>query len=398
MVQNHSSSLIKKKILIICGEPSGDLHASNLIKNILIKNPEIKISAIAGTHSKQHNIELIYDIKNLAFMGFFEILKNLKTISDIKKYVCKNILIEKYDAVILIDYPGFNISIAQFCYLHNIPVIYYICPQIWAWHYSRIYKLVKYCKKLLVIFKFEEDLYKKVNGNVQFVGHPVLDKFNNYKLLYGVDEIFNSDKKNIIALLPGSRQQEIEKLLAYMIEIAELSKERLKNFKFVVSFLNKDLEENFKYMLPSFIEYYTGDMYDILANSYFALTASGTAALETALFGVPMFVLYKVNFISAVIAKLVIKIPHISLVNIVLNKKIVSEYLQWDLKSDIISNDMINLINDNSKYMLIREELLKLNNILQPPPGYKSASEYAADIITDFLNQNSNNGAIWVTN
>lgn len=365
-------------ILIISGEPSGDLHASNLIKNLLVISPEIKIDVVGGKYCKEiislhKNINLIYDIEKLSFMGFIEILKNLKVIKSFRNFIFNQIKSNNYDKVVLIDYPGLNLKIAQYCYASKINVSYYICPQIWAWHYSRIHKIIKYCKQILVIFNFEKDLYSKEGGNVFFTGHPILDVLHNYK-------IKNEVSKKTIALIPGSRSQEIKKILPKMIEIVRLSKDKLKDYNFTVSFMNESLEKEYASLLPDYIDYFTGNYYELLDKAYFSLTTSGTATLETALFGVPMFVLYKVNVLSAIIAKVLVKIPHLSLVNIVAKKKIVEEYMQWNLKPEIISKEMINILNDNNKYNQIKNELLKFNDLLRNDNN-DSPSKCAANII-----------------
>lgn len=364
-----------RKILIVSGEPSGDLHASNLIKNILALSPTTSIDVVGGIYSKKNNVNIIYDIKNLSFMGFIEILKNLKVIKEFKNFIFNKIKETNYDEVVLIDYPGMNLKIAEFCYRLKIPVTYYICPQIWAWHYSRIHKIIKYCSKILVIFKFEKDLYLKEGGNVFFTGHPILDVWNNY-------HIKNEVNDKTIALIPGSRSQEIKRILPKMIEIVRLAKDRLNDYKFICSFMNKELENEYASILPDYIDYYTGDYYEILAKADFSLTTSGTATLETALFGVPLFVLYKVNMLSALIAKALIKIPYLSLVNIVANKKIVEEYMQWNLKTEIISNKMIRILKNKNEYNKIKTELLKFKELLMNDDNI-SPSELAAKIIVN---------------
>ncbi|HOK40292.1 MAG TPA: lipid-A-disaccharide synthase [bacterium] len=367
-----------KKVLAICGETSGDLHLSNLIKNLLKQNPDLQIDAVCGEHTEKNKINKLFDIKEMNFMGFFEIFKNLRKIISIENKIKNFIRNNNYSLVILVDYPGLNLRLAQFCFNNDLPVIYYICPQIWAWHYSRIYKLIKFCKKLLVIFRFEEEIYKKENFNeVYFIGHPLLDVFNNYQC--------KELKKDYIAILPGSRMQEIKKILPIQIEVSKLLYHKFdKNFKFLVSFQNTEIENSFKDMLPNFIEYYTGNIYEILSRSYFALVTSGTATLETALFEIPMFVFYKVNFLSALLAKYLINIKNISLVNIVLNKTVVPEYLQNNLIPEKIAEDAFKLLKNENEYYRIKSELKKIKSLLQNGEN-KSPNEYAAKIINDYL-------------
>ncbi|GAB4281608.1 MAG: lipid-A-disaccharide synthase [Marinilabiliales bacterium] len=372
------------KYYIIAGEASGDLHGSNLIKALKKKdkNPEFRIWG--GDLMKEVAGMPVKHIKELAFMGFKEVLLNIRTIK--KNFdLCYNDIIDfKPDVLILIDYPGFNLRVAKFAKENKIPVCYYISPQIWAWKQSRIKKIKQYVDKMLVILPFEKEFYKKFNYDVDFVGHPLMDSIsqaieNNVNDLIQKYEL--PDRK-IIALLPGSRKQEISKKLPVMMEVAK---------KFDIDFQviiagssNIELEYYEKFLDNNKYPVIFGETYKILMNSHAAMVTSGTATLETALFEVPQVVCYKSGYLSYLIAKQLVKVKYISLVNLIMDKAIVVELIQNDFNPISLYNEFKKLLYDENYRNKIIADYKKLKSIL----GGKGASVRAAELIMKYFDGN----------
>jgi len=368
------------KYYVIAGEASGDLHGANLIKAIKRKDSIAEFRCWGGDLMKEQGCCVVKHYKDLAFMGFVEVLFNLKTILSNFKFCKKDIVFYKPDVVILIDYPGFNLKMASFVKQLNIPVYYYISPQIWAWKQGRVKKIKRIVDKMFVILPFEKDFYKKFNFDVEFVGHPLLDAMNDdcYKseMIPFRNENNISDKK-IIAILPGSRKQEILKMLPIMLSVVE----HFPDYEFViagVSFLPKEMYENIILNKPVKIVY--GKTYPLLYNSYAAIVTSGTATLETALFGVPEIVCYKGSNISFMLAKKLVKVNYISLVNLIANKEIVKELIQNDFNKERLIAELTKILeNENREQM--KSSFMELKKML----GSGSASDKTANIITNSL-------------
>ena len=376
-----------KKITIIAGEPSGDLHGSHLIKNLKEISPEIEISGLGGSQMKAAGAEIYYDLTNLAVIGFFEVLKNIDKFKSAFKLLLKKIDQVKPDVVVLIDYPGFNLKIAKEIKKRNISIIYYISPQVWAWGKNRIKTIRKLVDKMIVLFKFEEDLYKKEKIDAYFAGHPLIDIV---KPVNSKDETFlnyNLDSsKPIITLMPGSRENEICKNLPIMLESANLIHRKIQDAQFLL--IQSNSAEGFIYEqevkksnLP--VRLIVNNVYDILNITDFALICSGTATLEATILTVPMAIIYKVSFLSWLFIRSLIRIPYIGLVNIIANKKIVPEFIQYDARPEKISEFVVEYILNRDKIDRMKGELSKVRNLLGPPGASRRAAEY----IIDFLNQ-----------
>lgn len=366
------------KYYIIAGEASGDLHASNLMKYLKKYDDKPDFRIWGGEKMESYGGKLVKHYKELAFMGFLEVFLNLNTIIKNINFCKKDILQYEPNVVILVDYPGFNLRIAKFLKNKNIKVVYYISPQIWAWKESRI-NIIKRCvDKMIVILPFEEKFYNDRNYKVDYVGHPLTDVINNFSLDLEFKQKNSLSNKPIIALLPGSRKQEIVKILPLMISLIK----EFYNFQFVIAassnidskvYQNIIGDQDVKLVLDS--------TYDLLSYSDFALVTSGTATLETALFKTPQIVCYKGSFISYFIGKLFVKVKYIALVNLILNKECVKELIQDQLTKENLSKELNNLINDDSYKDQINQDYEHLNNIL----GSKGASSKAAEIIYDIL-------------
>lgn len=363
------------KYYIIAGEASGDLHASNLMKSIKKKDSKAEFRFWGGDLMAKQGGTLVKHYKDLAFMGFVEVLQNIRTIFKNIRFCKKDI--EKYrpDILILVDYPGFNLRIAKFAKKLGIKVIYYISPQLWAWKESRVKIIKKYVDEMLVILPFEKDFYHQHHIDTHFVGHPLLDAISNLEPIN--QEKFKTenhlDERPIIALLPGSRKQEIKKMLEIMLSV----RTNFHHYQFVIAgapsldknFYNEYLDEN--------IHFVSNKTYDLLRCSEAALVTSGTATLETALLNIPEVVCYKGSKISYLIAKKLIKhIQFISLVNLIMNREIVKELIQDELNTQNLTKELHLILTEKRNFILENYKNLKIKL------GGKGASENAAEIIT----------------
>lgn len=372
-----------KKILIVAGEPSGDLHASNLVKELKKLETDLRFFGIGGTLSKDAGVEVLFDISKLALVGMVEVLKNMAVVNKAYKKALMAIDAEKPDLAILVDYPGFNLRLAGELKKRSIPVLYYISPQVWAWGEKRI-KIIKRCvKKIVVFFGFEEELYRAKNIDVEFVGHPLLD---TVKTTLSKNEVLKkyglSKEKRTIALLAGSRPQEVRALLPVMACAAKGIKKKLGDVQFIVS-KHPDLpitlyKEHLKYPDLTIVE---ADTYNILGASDLAIVASGTATLETAIVGTPLIIVYKVSLLTFILAKLVMTTPFLGLVNLIAGKEIAPELLQFDANPEKIATKTIEILGNKNRLDGMREELRRVKESLGAP----GASERAARAILPLL-------------
>ncbi len=368
------------KYYVIAGEASGDLHGSNLMKAIRVNDAQAEFRCWGGDLMQEQGGELVKHYRSLAFMGFIEVIANLRTIIKNIKFCKEDILDWKPDAMIFIDYPGFNLRIAEFARAQGIKTIYYISPQIWAWKESRIHKIKRDIDKMMVILPFEKDFYHKWDMEVDFVGHPLLDEIGTRKW---IDESWKKkhgipENKKLIALLPGSRKQEIDTMLPIMIEATE----GMDDYHFLLAMAPSQGLEAYTSHLNnrSNITHIQGETYAILSASSGALVTSGTATLETAIFGVPEVVCYKANKVSYWIARQLIKVKFISLVNLVMDREIVKELIQADLSPKQVKSELLKILEmDEREKMLASFEELKLKL------GGEGASSNAADVIDKLL-------------
>jgi lipid-A-disaccharide synthase len=365
------------KYYIIAGEASGDLHGSNLIKALQKESPEIDIRFWGGDLMSALAGEPVKHIKDLAFMGFIEVIANLRTILKNISFCKADILAYQPDALILIDYPGFNMRIAEFAKETKIPVHYYISPQIWAWKQNRVHKIKKFVDEMYCILPFEKDFYAKFGREVHYVGHPLVDAIQHFKKTATDPSSFRaefglSDKK-LLALLPGSRLQEIKLKLPIMLEAAK----RFTGMEIVVAGAPNIPEEYYRKLAKDIsIKVISNRTYDILNQAHLGMVTSGTATLETALFKVPQVVCYKGNPISVMIARRLIKVPYISLVNLIMNKEVVKELIQKDLTTTAIC-DQLSELNVGQK----RDRLMHEYDSLEQLLGDGGASEKIAHLI-----------------
>lgn len=373
------------KYYIISGEASGDLHGSNLIKELQRADNTADIRCWGGDKMQATGATLVKHYKELAFMGFTEVLKNLRTIFRNLAFCKEDILTYHPTALILIDYPGFNLRIAKWAKQQGLTVIYYISPQVWAWKENRV-KMMKQCiDKMICILPFEKKYYKdRWYWEVEYVGHPLVEVIDEY--LNNEQGTRNKEKgsENIIALLPGSRKQEILKKLPIMLEVAK----HFPAYQFVVA-KAPGLEENFYTgLLQPYnnVSSVVNKTYELLSQAKAALVTSGTATLETALFGVPEVICYKGNGISYQIAKRLIKIKFIGLVNLIMDKEVVKELIQNELTVKNLQFELNELLTNGTKQQQVAADYAQLKNILSEG-GHASAN--AAKSIVEFLKRDA---------
>ena len=364
------------KYYIIAGEASGDLHGSNLIKEIIELDPSAEIRAWGGDKMKNAGAKVVKHFKDLAFMGFYEVLINIVTILKNISFCKKDILEFSPDKIIFIDYPGFNMRIAKWSKKYKFETVYYIAPQLWAWNEKRIKNIKKYINSLYVILPFEKEFFElKHNYPVKFLGHPLVDSISNFKKNYDSSkEQIISNKKPVIAILPGSRKQEIKKILNTVIKIVEY----FPNYQFIVAGApNIELNYYNSSLKNKNIKVIANKTYELLSISTAAIVTSGTATLETALFKVPQVVCYKSSYFSYFIAKLIVKIKYISLVNLIMDQQIVKELIQQDCNKVNITNELKKILNLNHRKSL----LIKYDELTSILGNYGTSKRVALDII-----------------
>jgi len=364
------------KYYLIAGERSGDLHASNLMKSLLQNDPEAEFRFFGGDYMEAVGGHLVAHYKELAFMGFIEVVKNLRTIRQYTN-LCKNDIITfNPDAIILIDYAGFNLRIAKFARQKNIKVYYYISPKIWAWNQKRAYKIKKYVDHMFAIMPFEVDFYKKFGyKDVSYVGNPVVDAIGQYNL----DQDFltsrgiEKNSRKLIAVLPGSRAQELAHILPTITEVIK----RNKNLIYLVGVVDNLPEALYEELADlENVKLISGNTYDILAHADAAIVTSGTATLEAALWNTPQVVVYKGSKLSIFIAKTLIKVRYISLVNLILDEDCIVELIQENCSVEKVEVELNKILETPTDYSKLKDAI-----------GDHHASENAARGITSMLEQ-----------
>lgn len=367
------------KYYLVAGEASGDLHGANLMKALKAKDSNAGFRYFGGDKMKAEGGTLVKHYADMAFMGFTEVIFNLQTILRNMKTCKQDITAYGPDVLVLIDFPGFNLKIAAFAKENNIRVCYYISPKVWAWNQKRVLKIKRVVDKMFCILPFEVDFYKEWGMKVDYVGNPLLDE----KALFMPDIHFLSKNgltgDDIIALLPGSRKQEIERLLPVMLSVTESFPEQ----QFVVAAAPSFLPAYYQQFIGAKnVKLVFGQTYDLLYVAKAAVVASGTATLETALFKVPQVVVYKGGAISIAIARMLVKIRFISLVNLIMDKGIVTELIQNDCNTANITENLENLIAGPK-----RERMMESYKDLAEIMGKPGASGRTAELITAYLKE-----------
>ena len=366
------------KYYIIAGEASGDLHGSNLIKEIKQLDGSAEFRCWGGDKMEAAGASLVKHYRELAFMGFVEVIKNIRTIFKNLSFCKKDITAYQPDALILIDYPGFNLRIAEWAKAQGIKVLYYISPQIWAWKENRVHGIKKNVDKMLVILPFEKAFYKKWNYEVEYVGHPLVEVVERFKA--EGKKLRDTGDKKIIALLPGSRKQEILTKLPIMLKVARHFPGRY----FMVAKAPGLPDEFYDELLKPYknVGYVANQTYELLSSAEAAIVTSGTATLETALFEVPEVICYKGSKISYEIAKRLVKIKYICLVNLIMDKEVVKELIQDELTEKNLVTELKKLLEDPAKQAQLAADYAALKSLLS---AGGNASANAARSIVDFV-------------
>jgi lipid-A-disaccharide synthase len=356
---------------LISGEASGDLHGSNLIKALKINDKQAEIRCWGGDLMQAAGGTVVKHYKELAFMGFVEVLANLSTIIKNLKFCKKDILEFKPDVLVLIDYPGFNIRIAEWAFQQNIKVIYYISPQVWAWKAGRVKTLKRCVNRMLTILPFEKAFYKNYGWDVDYVGHPLVEVTEQF-----IESNPLQREQNIIALLPGSRKQEVLKKLPVMLEVSK----QFPQYRFIVARTSSLPESLYDDLCSGYqnVESVLNDTYSLLMRARAALVTSGTATLETALFDVPQVICYKGSKISYQIAKRLVHIKFIGLTNLILDKEVVKELIQHEFTVKNLTDELNKLLYDAESIHKIRDGYKQLHSLLKQGGN---ASDNAAKII-----------------
>ncbi len=367
------------KYYIIAGEASGDLHGSNLMKALKVKDPQAEFRYFGGDLMMAESPGLVMHYSEMAFMGFVEVIVNLNKILKNIKTAKQDILNFQPDVIILVDFPGFNMKIAEFASKRNFKVFYYISPKVWAWNQKRVLKIKKFVDRMFCILPFEVSFYKTWGMDVDYVGNPILDAIASNP----PDELFkithNLNVKPIVALLPGSRKQELQRVLPEMVRTAD----RFPQFQFVIAGAPSFCETDYSgYLDGRNIPVIFNATYNLLLNSKAAVVTSGTATLETALLKIPQVVVYKGNPVSIAIARMLVKIKYICLVNLVMDQTIVKELIQEECTSQKIGDELDLILNDP----LYRTEMLINYDYMCIRMGEPGASGRAAALMFNYLN------------
>lgn len=366
------------KYYLIAGERSGDLHGANLIKALRQRDPEAQVRCWGGDAMQAAGGDLVVHYRETAFMGFWEVFKNLRTIRRLLQRCQQDLLRYQPDALVLIDYPGFNLRMAKFARQHGLRVFYYISPKVWAWNQSRAKKIKATVDHMYVILPFEEAFYRKYDYAVKYVGNPLFDAIRDFRPDESFAAAYLPDDRPVVALLPGSRQQEIALMLEMMLHVADC----FPNYHFVVaavdnvpaSFYDAGRDH------PA-VTIVVNKTYDVLHHARAAIVTSGTATLETALFEVPQLVTYRMSPVTYQIARRVIRVPYISLVNLVAERAAVPELIQNDFNAERIAELLPDLVEPSA----VREQQLADYRLIKERLGDHEASATVAKDIWEVL-------------
>ncbi len=360
------------KYYLIAGERSGDLHGANLIRGLLKEDPDAVLRGWGGDRMQAAGMELVTHYRDTSFMGFLEVARNLLSIQKLLKKCREDILEFRPDALILIDYPGFNLRMASFAKRQGLKVLYYISPKVWAWNQSRALKIKAVVDRMFVIFPFEIDFYRQYRYDVEYVGNPLMDAIHEFVPDPDFSERHQLTGKKLIALLPGSRKQEVTAMLESMVSVIP----HLPGYHFVIAAVsNLDEAVYASYRSSESLTVVEDETYNVLHLAEAALVASGTATLETALLKVPEVVCYKTSHLSYLIAKRLIRVPYISLVNLISGREIVRELIQEQLTTGNLVKELQAIVTGGSG----RERMLQDFDELAETVGGPGASEKAGE-------------------
>lgn len=374
-----------KRVMIVAGEASGDLHGSNLVKAIHCIDPQIRFYGIGGEKLRSAGVEIVADLSEMAVVGLTEVLSKLGFILGVRRKL-KKILQEKHtDLLILIDYPDFNLSLAKEARKNGVKVFYYISPQVWAWRKGRIYKIAKLVDRMAVILPFEAAIYEGVKLDVSFVGHPLLDAI---KKKYTCEEALKKfdlrEGTTTVGILPGSRDSEVKRLLPAMLKAAEILEDRLPSVQFVLPLagtLDHDFVAGIVDRFSANVKIIKDNVYDVIGLSDIAMVASGTATLETAFLGIPMIIVYKISTLSYLIGRAIINVDNIGLVNIIAGKTVVPELVQGDANPERMADEVYDILTSGARMNEMKRDLIDVSKKLGGPGASKRAAELVCEMI-----------------
>lgn len=366
----------KTHFVIIAGESSGDIHGAQIMKNLRYQNPDISFSGLGGPKMAKEGFSSLVSINRLAIMGFWEVLKNICFFFRLERLVLDHITKKNPEKIILIDYPGFNLRIAQKIKKHvNIKILYYVSPQLWAWKENRVKTIQTYVDSLIVLFPFEVEWYKKRNVHVEYFGHPLVETN-----LVSTRPLLTKKKSYTIALCPGSRQQEIKQHLPILIDVVQKTQEKKINLRFEL-FCAPNIQSSFiqQFIKQDNITINHNPILTSFVNIDFAIVASGTASLECAITQTPMVVIYKMSFLSWWLTKRFVKTPFASIVNVLANKPIIIELLQKDLTASRLFHTMMDCLQNPQKMQKKQDCVLEVIKPLAVQNVYQNTSSYIAN-------------------
>lgn len=373
---------MRNSILIVAGEASGDSAGGLFATELKLLRPDIQLFGLGGDRMDISGVDIRYHINQLSFLGFWEVLKHIPFIKEVERDLLKQIAERRPSLAVLIDYPGFNLRLARRLKSLDIPVMYYVSPQVWAWGRGRISKIKKLVDKMVVVFQFEKEVYEKEGMTVEWYGHPLLEivkpRYERDEFLkkLGVEPGFK-----YIGILPGSRRQEIERILPVMKKALEISSSTGPGLKGIVGCAPGIDDDFYREVGGDDMLYVRSLTYDLMEYAELNLVASGTATLECAILGKPLFILYKTSPITYVIARRLVKIPYVGLVNVVVGGKIVPEFIQKDCKSGLIADEIKLFFSDDNYRHRMLERLSSVKDKLGTVGASKKVAETALGMI-----------------
>ena len=376
-----------KHLVVVAGEASGDMHAAHLIETIKRLDPSITFSGLGGPKMKAAGVDLYEDLTKMAVVGFWEVVKHYKDIKRVFHLLLNKIDKTNLDAVILVDYPGFNLRLARELKKRKIKVIYYISPQVWAWKQKRVHFIKKNVDKMLVLFQFEKDFYADFGINVKFVGHPLIDtiKVHSAKENFLLENNLSPDKLTI-GILPGSREKEIENLLPVMLDAAKILDQEFPQIQFLIvkaPTITRSSIEQYLQSRSFICQIIDDNIHDGVNACDLCMVASGTATLETAILQKPMVVVYKTSLLTWILAKLFVKIADIGLVNVVAGRRIVPECVQFQATGQKIAEEIKNIFTDELKIADMKTNLRSVKESLGPGGASQRAAGEILKTITN---------------
>jgi len=365
--------------MVIAGEISGDMHAAKLVRELKAKQPDLKIWGIGGDELEAEGVEILHHVRDMAVLGLAEVIVKYFYFLKVFKQMQREVEERNPDAIILVDYPGFNLRFAKKVKPLGIKLIYYICPQVWAWKKGRKYSMAEILDRLLVIFPFEKEVFSDTKLPTHYVGHPLLEETQKVLDAAPIDLPWKEDKR--VAILPGSRKQEIQRIFPVLIETVQaLIKER-DDVCFIVAAASKEIEQLIAEHLKPFpelsekLQVVTGETRQVLKQARAAIVASGTATFETALMGCPLVIVYKTSWLTYEVGRRVVKLPHIGMANVVAKKEICPEFIQHEARTQNIVGGLLPLLEDSDVYLTMKQDLINLKAQLSDSENAEDASD-----------------------